>query len=248
MIKSILIYLKQRFNLLQFALLAIYLILFSTPVFKENSDFSMLIVKFIFLLAALFIFRLFDDLMHSEIDAEKPDRIYTQPNESKELKQFLLISSLLFLTALFIVSIQAALLLFSVMIFNVFLYVFLFKNAAVRPYLPLIKYPFLIILLAETQIYTFDLQLLLISLTVGVSFVVYEILEDESFPIQRKLVWVFIVLCFGLLFLTKINQLSLIICVSFFVLSLFFSRFKVPQIPYLFLLLLLLNHLIIQNI
>ncbi len=176
-------YAKQRFDAPRFLPLATYLLFYARPyVLESESGFTVLYL--ILLVALLFCFRLFDDLCSSEIDAEKPNRIYTDKSSHTLLKNFLIIFSAFIIGVIWIFKKDAALILLLFSAFNLVTYFFLFKTWKWRFILPLLKYPFLCFWLffKNEQVSQYEI---LISASLFSAFLLFEIFDDEEFSFKN---------------------------------------------------------------
>lgn len=164
-------YIRQRFNISLWCLVAVMLIAISLK------DFTILLVHVYslpFVLFFLFIMRLFDDLASAKIDSEKAKRDYTNEVTKKELQIILIISQMILLAILAFFDSERAVNLFLFLVVNTILYYSLFHVSNFRYFLPLLKYPFIIYILNLEP--TFNL------IAVYGAFVIFEMLEDPLFP------------------------------------------------------------------
>ncbi len=168
---SLKIYYKQRINLALWSLVTLFLVALSLQEF-HLSKFH--ILSFPFVLFFLLNMRLFDDLANVEFDANKENRAYTNPIHQQDLKKLLIAGNLILLITLFLFSQQRALYLFLFLLLNQFFYAFFIKVGNFRYFLPLLKYPFVIFLLNLSYSYTIS--------EVFIAFIVFEILDDKTFP------------------------------------------------------------------
>lgn len=230
---DLILYIKQRFNLGIFSMLTLFLLLFS----KKNLVFSWEDVTHYFLVFFfLFLMRLYDDLQNAIIDIDKENRIYTDSKAQKNLKiaLVLLVVPFLLLVYQFKTELLTSIILF--FIINHLLYQFLFPVRNIKSYLPLLKYPLIsMALLGEFNGVCIALFLALI---------VFEILEDAQFPIERKYAFPLAIIAMILLIPSMhIYYFILLLVVLSITLSLI-SR-KTKGSPYLFLLIFLFTRLII---
>jgi hypothetical protein len=179
------IYIKQRFNPLVFTCLASFIVLFPQPEIGITWGRGAVAISVAFMITALFIFRLFDDLMHHRIDFGKPDRIYTLWEGRRSLQGWGLAVVFIFLTVLASWSLPHFFMMSALMLAHVMLYMAVFHLRKVRPFLPLIKYPFLAFwactLYGKWDITT---QMVVLSVLLGVVMVAYEMAHDATFPLK----------------------------------------------------------------
>lgn len=182
--KVLLLYLKQRFKPVIFAGLTILLILFSVSKPLEDTQIFVFILPVFILLGLL---RLYDDIMNYQTDAGKPNRIYTHYHSRKLLSIQLAAFTFIFLGVLaFITPILAALLMLFLLL-NDILYRLFFNIGNWRHYLPLLKYPVIVVLLyllTATPFSQWTAGCLMVS--IFCAFLVFEILNDPTFPIRSK--------------------------------------------------------------
>ena len=164
-------YIRQRFNISLWFLVALMLIAISLK------DFTISLVHVYsipFVLFFLFIMRLFDDLASAKIDSDKARRDYTNEVIKKELQIILIISQIVLILFLAFFDTERARNLFIFLVVNSILYYLLFNVSKFRYFLPLLKYPFIIYILNLEP--TFNL------IAVYSAFVIFEMLEDPLFP------------------------------------------------------------------
>lgn len=164
-------YIKQRFSISLWCLVAIMLIAISLK------DFSISLVHVYsipFVLFFLFIMRLFDDLASAKIDSEKVNRDYTNEVTKKELQIILIFSDIVLISILAFFDTERAVNLFLFLVVNTILYYLLFNVSKFRYFLPLLKYPFII--------YILNLEPSFNIIAVYSAFVIFEMLEDPLFP------------------------------------------------------------------
>ncbi|MES2766638.1 MAG: hypothetical protein V4642_12260 [Bacteroidota bacterium] len=176
---------QQRFELVVFIPLAFYLIFYARPGVLPSEDGSGGIFTVIFLvliLVLIFCFRLFDDLWNREIDAGKPDRIYTDINSHTILKNFLIGFFAVVLCTIWFFNNEAAAVLTGFSLLNFFAYFLLFKKWKWRFILPLLKYPFLYFLLCIfLKNSAFSQYEILIGISLLPAFLLFEIFDDKEF-------------------------------------------------------------------
>ena len=169
--KKLSTYIRQRFNISLWFLVALMLIAISLK------DFTISLVHVYsipFVLFFLFIMRLFDDLASAKIDSDKARRDYTNEVIKKELQIILIISQIVLILFLAFFDTERARNLFIFLVVNSILYYLLFNVSKFRYFLPLLKYPFIIYILNLEP--TFNL------IAVYGAFVIFEMLEDPLFP------------------------------------------------------------------
>src|SRR5829696_5005976 len=142
-------YIRQRIRPFLMIGLGIFLYFFSRPVsvFNVRS-----LVSFVLLIAFLFVFRLYDDLLQSRNDKGKPDRNYTEPAARKILLYYLIAFLGTLLCIAIFISVYFAFLLVCFITINHLLYLLLINNKTASGLLPLLKYPFVYILLQLTDL------------------------------------------------------------------------------------------------
>ncbi|AOW10364.1 hypothetical protein EM308_13100 [Flavobacterium gilvum] len=226
------LYIRQRFSLSIFLSLTVFLLLFSKTklVFGIEDAYNFGLIMFF-----LLIMRLYDDLQNSVIDSKKIDRIYTNAEAKKRLTFVLMILIFGFLWVLFFyktVLIKGIILFFCL---NHILYLLLFKSRNFKSYLPLLKYPLAFIALQG--------QFSLVSISLFLSMIVFEILDDFQFPIQKKYCIIFAVLSM-LILIPNLKIINLVTLLIVFPIVVFIVLKNIKTAPYLFLLLFLLTRLI----
>ena len=197
MISTVLIYLKQRFGLKIFAGLGIFLFVFA----KGNVDFTYGDFPALFiLLPLLLIFRLFDDLQNREADRGKMRRIYTEPKPFRLLGWFLLLFTGSFLVAVLFFRQELSLVVLLFFLFNLLIYKMLFRRGRFRYLLPMLKYPFICLLLMFMPVNQMPAgeiyPLLLPAFSLLPAFLLFETLEDRSFPLPSSATHILFVLSF----------------------------------------------------
>jgi hypothetical protein len=183
------IYTQQRFDTVVFIPLAFYLIFYARPEVLPSEDGSGGILTGIFLILVLtliFCFRLFDDLWSREIDAKKPDRIYTDIHSYTILKNFLIGFFAFVVCGIWIFRKDAAITLIVFSLLNFLSYFLLFKKWKWRFILPLFKYPFLCFLLCmffkNGTVSQYDI---LICASLFPAFLVFEFFDDKEFSFKN---------------------------------------------------------------
>jgi len=167
-------YLSQRFSIVTFGSLALYLVLFTkTNLRFQPSDAVSFIIVLLFLLAM----RLYDDLQNARYDQHKPNRIYTDPATSKSLYGFFAATASLALALLTFIDLRSSATLLLFLLVNHVLYLLLVNRSAWRYYLPLLKYPLIAGLVANGWS-TATLALFL-------AFLTFDLIDDKDFPLPR---------------------------------------------------------------
>lgn len=185
--KVLLLYLKQRFKPTIFAGLTLFLILFAVPhPFSKINAIVFVLPVFVF----LGILRLYDDLMSYQVDASKPHRIYTH-KESRNLLALILAGFTLFcLIVLFFLHPIVAGIAAVFLMLNDILYRLLFDKGYSRYFLPLIKYPVIVLLLYYLNSIEFSWLIgLCLMISVFFAFICFEVLDDVSFPVPDNLLY-----------------------------------------------------------
>ena len=200
MLRVIRIYIKQRFRLQLYLPLAVLLILFgikeyNVPLTEWLRQLSLLPITLAFLL----LFRLADDLMSRKEDSIQPNRVYTKKESWFPLVLFS--SIVLFLGIGFVlndyktyVTSYILVLLFSFIPYSANLLAKQFKFI-----LPLFKYGIFVLFITslQGQLDSFDY---VFSGVVFLSFILYELLEDERLAAYKNHVkWMYwlLILPFG---------------------------------------------------
>ena len=178
MINIIWTYLNQRFSVLIFGALSLYLITFSIPEFyPEAVYFYLFFGPAIFF--ALLGFRIVDDLMSIEEDRGK-DRIHTEKRTQLPL---IVLSVVAFSIAGYILDVFS---------FSNFKWLVLFFGVCMFPYLifspfknlkfiaPLVKYPSILLVLIITIAKTADWIAIVASISLLLAFISFELLQDQS--------------------------------------------------------------------
>jgi hypothetical protein len=236
-------YIRQRFSPLLFGALVLFLFGFAKGTLKpERSDYFL----FPLILALLFQFRLFDDLQNREFDQNKPNRSYTEAIHFSRLKQFLTGFSIALFAVLFLADPIAGAVVTGFFLLNILLYKFLLHQWKFRHILPLLKYPFICLLLVFFFRFGQPVshKLVAVELALFPAFILYETLTDPTFPLPKftkALLFAAIFLPFFPAF--SLNQAGLVwICgLLAGLLAVLFLRHR--ALPYLLLLLLLLTRL-----
>lgn len=198
MINDCITYLKQRFNLLLFSALAIYLILYSKNTVEISEvDF----ILFPFALVFLFIMRLYDDLWNESNDSEK-GRVYSNKDSAKNLKGVLCLTLFVFLSSVFICDWRIGIITTVFFMINHLLYFFFFTFKGLSQLLPLLKYAVLTFVLSlhYNTTFIFDGLTLFPFLALFFAFIVFEILDDVDFYFKRNFILIFLLIPYLLLF------------------------------------------------
>ena len=130
------------------------------------------LVQTIFVFAFLVIIRLYDDLFSAKVDAGLPDRSYTDPEIHKELSKVLVVCIVLIAAIVAFLSEGLGLYLLIFWVVNTILYATCFKYNSIQLLLPLLKYPFVVLVLSQTFSWA-QLGLIL-------AFVLYEQLDNNK--------------------------------------------------------------------
>lgn len=118
--------------------------------------------------------RLFDDLANATFDSQKENRDYTNEQNNKTLQILLSTFQLALVLILAFFDTKRTVYLVFFLIGNTLLYKLLFNVSKFRYFLPLLKYPFIIYILNLETSYNL--------ITIYSAFVIFEMLEDPSFP------------------------------------------------------------------
>jgi hypothetical protein len=248
MIETLRIYIAQRFSSLMFLSLAVFLFLYSVP-FHALHPLSLVDVLKVFLM--LWVMRLYDDVMQWENDAEFSDRIYTHSESRSKLILPLVLSMATSVCISWSDSpdfSMASLWLYFIIVNHV-----LYKALVHRNFwafvLPLIKYPFLFFYMSISYAISEDVSYVEYSnaITLFLVFVIYDLLDNRSAERPVFALYFLIVICFILLFLTNVNAIALIGGVALLVIALILVHLKKEVIPILWLLLILIFKLILNN-
>ncbi len=182
--KVLLLYLKQRFKPAIFAGLTLLLILFSVPKPLQDTRVFVLILPVFILLGLL---RLYDDIMNYQTDANKPNRIYTHYESRKLLTMQLAAFTFIFLAVVAFITPVLAVLLILFLLLNDILYRLFLNSGNWKHYLPLLKYPVIVALLYLLTASTFSQWTAgCLMIAIFCAFIVFEILDDPTFPIRSK--------------------------------------------------------------
>ncbi len=227
--------------------LGIFIFFFSRPVSVFNvRSFA----SFVFLIAFLFVFRLYDDLLQSRNDKGKPDRNYTETAARKTLLYFLIAFLGILLCIAILISVYPAFLLFCFITINHLLYSLLINNKTASGLLPLLKYPFVYILLQFTDLSALVIgaQLVFLATSLFLAFVAFESMEDKTFPVPIKYSYVLQTLSFALIFVWKVNGISILSFSLLLSLSMVWTFFRMKAHPYMYLLCFLVFKIMIDEL
>ena len=246
MIETLRIYIAQRFSTLMFFSLAIFLFLFSVPLHAFNPLSLIDIVKVFFM---LWVMRLYDDVMQWENDFEHVERIYTQSESRSKLILPLVLSMALSVGFCLNDSPDfsiAALWLYFIIVNHV-LYKALVHRSFWAFVLPLIKYPFLFFYMS----FSFNQEITYVEITSAtalfLSFVVYDLLDNQSTDKPPVVLYFMIVFCLALLFLASVNVVSLISGLAILAAAFIVVHLKKEIVPIVWLFLILIFKLILNN-
>jgi hypothetical protein len=183
-------YVRQRFSLLTFGLLSIYLFLF----INENIPFNAAgAIDLVFIALFLFTMRLYDDLQNIPFDL-MTGRIYTDPAAAKTLKAVFLGAALCLVALASLVNPMSGALVLLFLVTNHTLYHLLVARSSWRYFLPLIKYTFLAGLISGGwSISHFALFF---------AFLTYDLIDDTTFPLPKWAVIITSMAAFGLVMST----------------------------------------------
>lgn len=195
-------YIRQRFNPLLFAGLALFLLLLSFPLQALN---GISLLLFVVILWLLFILRLFDDVMQSENDQKKPNRNYTEAAVKKRLG--LLVALLMVVTVIgvscfdFFIGLVVA----AFFVINGLAYRLLVHKKIYADLLPFVKYPciFLLMPLLYGGVYHVDLSITFRALALFFSLLVFESIDDRTFSLPLSIAPLFQAVSFLFLFLLQ---------------------------------------------
>ncbi len=240
-------YIQQRIHPLSMIGLGIFIFFFSRPVSVLNVR---SFVSFVLLIAFLFIFRLYDDLLQSRNDKGKPDRNYTETAARKTLLYVLIAFLGIFLCIAILISVYPAFLLFCFMTINHLLYLLLINNKTASGLLPLLKYPFAYILLQFSDLSAPDMgvQLVVLAISLFFAFVAFDTMEDKTFPVPIKYSYVFQILSFAFIFVWKVNDISIISFSLLLSLSMVWTFVRMRAYPYMYLLCVLVFKIMIDEL
>jgi hypothetical protein len=214
--------------------LGIFIFLFSRPasVFNVRS-----LVSFVLLLAFLLAFRLYDDLLQARNDRGKPERSYTETAARKILIYVLIVSLGILLGIAVFISVDLAFVLFCFITFNHLLYLLLINHKTAPALLPLLKYPFVYILLqfGARSAQLSGAQPVFLATALFLAFVAFESMEDRTFPVPIRYSYTLQFLSFALIVAWKGNGISILFCLLLLSFSMVWTRFRMTAYPYTYL-------------
>jgi hypothetical protein len=148
------------------------------------------------------------------------------------------------------ISVYLACLLFFFITINHLLYLLLIDKKTASGLLPLLKYPFIYILLqfSDLSAPVIRTQLVFRAISLFLAFVAFESMEDETFPIPIKYSYVLQIVAFALICVGNVNGIGIL---SFFLLlslSMVWTFFRMNAHPFMYLLCLLVFKLIIDEL
>jgi hypothetical protein len=208
------------------------------------------LVAFVFLIAFLFVFRLYDDLLQARNDLGKPDRDYTESPARETLRYVLIVLFGILLGIAAIISVYLALCLFCFITINHLIYVSLIDHKTASGFLPLLKYPFVYLLLQFSELSALAIgpQIVFPAIALFFAFIAFESMEDRTFPVPIKYSYVLQFLSFALIAVGKVNGISIIAFSLLLSLTMVWTFFRMKAYPYVFLLLFLVFKTIIDNL
>jgi hypothetical protein len=215
--------------------LGIFLYFFSRPVSVFNGR---SLVSFVLLIAFLFVFRLYDDLLQSRNDKAKPDRNYTEPAAGKILLYYLIAFLGVLLCIAIFISVYFAFLLVCFITINHLLYLSLINNKTAAGLLPLLKYPFVYMLLqfSDLSVPVIEARLVALAISLFLAFVAFESMEDKTFPVPIKYSYVLQIISCVLILVWKVNGMSILYFSLLLSLSMVWTFFRMKAHPYMYLL------------
>jgi hypothetical protein len=240
-------YLKQRVRPTLIIALAAFLFLFGRPV--STIGLGSLSI-FVFVIAFLIVFRLYDDLQQAGNDIGKHDRCYTDPLAKKTLGLFLIafVAALVGYAAM--ISKTFACLLLGFIAVNHVLYLGLVKYRTAAAFLPLLKYPFLFILLQYTgpAVATLDIALVFPAISLFIGFVAFESIDDEEFPVSLRYAYVLQFLSLLFILAVHVSTSGAFWFAVLFIISASWTFFRLWARAYMFFVCLLSFKLIVENL
>jgi hypothetical protein len=180
MFRTLRTYLHQRFGPAHLALGA-FLVLFANG---TRWTIGGGVFAYLYMLALLFWFRLFDDLASSEVDRDKPDRVYTEPHAHRILRRLLVVSGVVLAVATTAYDPRSGTILVVAMVVSVALYRALFARGRWRFVLPLLKYPALALVLVSL-VGEISLERALACAALLPVFVLFESIDDPALALSR---------------------------------------------------------------
>ncbi len=249
MIKVLQTYIHQRFSSALFATFALWLFLYAVPFFDMNVMSAVYVMKVFFI---LWCFRLYDDVMQWQNDANLNDRIYTNKEFRSKLILPLVISIgfIPLLTANDGPSFEIASAWLYFILVNHVLYK-VFVNTEYGAFvLPLLKYPvlYLYLVYSSTSVEDFGWELQLSLLALFCAMVIYDILDRSNTSIPRSL-WVYcmVVFCIVALVVQNLTLISLIAGVAILISSILYMYLGKWGVAKVWLILFLILKLIVNN-
>jgi len=168
------LYLRQRFAIVTFGALALYLLLYA----KADLSFAAHdAVSFAVILLFLLAMRLYDDLQNVHHDAQKSRRIYTEPGASKALYGAWAIIVALEIGLLMFLNVASGITLVIFLILNHCVYLLFINRFGWRSFLPLLKYPFI----SGVAVNTWSIG----CLSLFFVFLTFDLIDDPTFPLPR---------------------------------------------------------------
>ncbi|MBA3899219.1 MAG: hypothetical protein H0X62_03265 [Bacteroidetes bacterium] len=245
MFKAVSTYTLQRFKPLTFLSLAVFLLLFAHPGFPKAADWAILF----WLLPLLFVFRLFDDLANKEIDAEKPNRLYTKADEAKKLNTALHIAFALVAIPLLFIDINISLILTAFYLVNLMVYRLFFKTGNFRFVLPLLKYPLIVFLISLVLGQTAGPGQFLKAISLIPAFILFEHYDEPEFNIAFFYQAMALILLNLLIIFPDFSFWTIIFSIAgiLFFLSMHLLKHQKPYLAYLVLLFALLLNIYCKN-
>ena len=219
-------YIKERIDLLSWSALAYALVCFTHGSFWLN---GMRLAESFGVFVFLILFRLYDDLANSEIDRHKLQRSYTKDSKTILLKRYfyLLYAGLILLLAFH--EARQAILLISFLLLCEICYYVLFSFRKIRLLLPLLKYPFVVLVLGSQDPYViFGLFLI---------FLIIEYRDEDVISkfMALPILFVAYALCY-------LNNQDLHVAIVFLILSIAALLVNYKRARYLLLFLYILNN------
>lgn len=227
--------------------LAIFLFSFSYPlhVFNGRS-----LAVFGLLIGFLLVFRLYDDLLQAQNDLGKPDRDHTAAPARRSLFQVLFVCFGILLGFAALVNVRLALLLFCFITVNHLLYSLLVNHKAAAGFLPLVKYPFVYLLLqsADPLALTLAAQFVLPTIGLFFAFVAFESLEDRTFVVPIKYSYILQFLSLALIAVGQVNKIGLLSFSLLFALSMLWTFFRLKAYPYVYMFCFLVLKIVVDKL
>ena len=240
-------YFRQRIHPLVILGLGVLVFLYSRPVSKLSvaSTFC-----FVFVIAFLLVFRLYDDILQVPNDIGKPDRSYTDSSSRKTLSIYLIVFLILLLIFACYLSWYLASVLFLFIAFNHVLYLLLVNNKTAAGFLPLVKYPFVYVVLQFSGLSGLSLNasFLFPAIALFVAFVAFESMDDRTFPVRAKYSSVLQISSFAIILLGNFSATATLAGTVLLSLSLISGFLWTRASPYLYFLCFLLFKLSVDNL